>query len=177
VTSRKRIGEAATRIILEHPAGIRWAELFRAVSKALPDENQNTIVGSLHHFRNNLPEGILRPDRGIYASAAAPPELAHAELTDTSADVRRSEESFYQPFADWLVGELEEATVAEVLGGNSVGGKWGTPDVIGLFQPRRTDPIQFTEEVVAVEIKVDTTSLITAFGQACAYSYLHIGFT
>ena len=49
------------------------------------------------------------------------------------------------------------------------GGKWGTPDVVGLYEARSSDPIKFTTEVVAAEIKIDTQSLIVAFGQACAY--------
>lgn len=167
-TSRKRVADAATQIIMAHPSGIRWADLHRGVRKALPDENPNTIVGSLHHYRNHLPDGILRPDRGIYAPGDSA-DARHAEGSEQTGASRHREEDFYQSFADWLVGELEEATQAHVIGGNALGSKWGTPDVIGLFQPRRTDPIQFTEEVVAAEIKVDTNSLIVAFGQACAY--------
>jgi len=168
VTSRKRVADVATQIITDHPSGIRWAELHRGVRKALPDENPNTIVGALHHYRNNLPDGIIRPDRGLYA-VGNESERPSSEVREVAPTGRYREADFYQPFADWLVGDLEEATLAVAIGGSGMGGKWATPDVVGLFQPRKTDPIQFTEEVVAAEIKVDTNSLIVAFGQACAY--------
>ena len=47
--------------------------------------------------------------------------------------------------------------------------KWGTPDVIGIREPRKSDIIKFPTEIVTAEIKLDSASLITAFGQACAY--------
>ena len=162
-TARKRVADAALAIIKANPSGVRWTDLSRGVAKVLPDENRNTIVGSLHHFRNHLPPGVTRPDRGVYAigdvSATSPP----------IPNNRYRESDFYQPFADWLVGDLEEATRAEPIGGNGAGGKWGTPDVIGLYEARPSDPIKFTTEVVAAEIKIDTQSLIVGFGQACAY--------
>ena len=79
------------------------------------------------------------------------------------------EEQFYEPFAEWLVGELEECTKAISLGGNRFGGKWGTPDVIGVRESRKSDVIKFATEIVSAEIKLDVYGLITAFGQACAY--------
>lgn len=167
-TIRKRVAEAAEAAVRRSPEGIRWADLHRHVSKELPGENANTITGSLQHFARNLPLGIHKPDRGLYAvQGAEEPKEEAPQSTPAATKIR--EQNFYEPFAAWLVGELEEATKAVAIGGNAGGGKWGTPDVIGLYSPRKTDPIQFTEEVVAVEIKIDTQSLITAFGQACAY--------
>lgn len=163
-TSRKQVAEVAAKIIRSNPSGVRWADLSKQVRAALPLINPNTITGSLHHFRNHLPEDIVRPDRGVYAIQGNVDEA-----TAEPAGAKHREHDFYEPFAEWLVNDLEEATAAHAIGGNGAGGKWGTPDVIGLFQPRKTDAIQFTEEVVAVEIKIDTASLIVAFGQACAY--------
>jgi hypothetical protein len=168
-TNRKQVADVAAKIIRSNPSGIRWAELSGQVRAALPLINPNTITGSLHHFRNHLPDDIVRPDRGLYAvQGNSEDSLGEAQASAVSPS-KHKEQAFYQPFADWLVNDLEEATKAHAIGGNSAGGKWGTPDVIGLFQPRKTDAIQFTEEVVAVEIKIDTASLIVAFGQACAY--------
>lgn len=166
-TARKRVADTARRIIEANPTGIRWADLHRAVRTALPDENPNTVNGSLHHFRSHLPPGVSRPGRGVYAiddSAAEEPVLPLMP-----AVAKHREMDFYRPFAEFLVGDLEEATRAEPIGGNGAGGKWGTPDVIGLYEARPSDPIKFTTEVVAAEIKIDTQSLIVAFGQACAY--------
>ncbi|MEH6421224.1 hypothetical protein [Pseudomonas sp. CGJS7] len=166
-TARKRVADAALKIVTANPTGIRWADLARAVAAALPDENRNTITGSLHTFRNNLPPGITRPDRGVYALGdSASHEPAPASV---STATKHRESAFYKPFALWLENDLEEVTVAKPIGGNGAGGKWGTPDVIGLYEARPSDPIKFPTEVLAVEIKIDTQSLITAFGQACAY--------
>lgn len=166
-TARKRVADAALELIEANPDGIRWADLFRGVERALPGEKKNTIVGSLHHFRNHLPAGVSRPDRGVYAMMNISAQAATPAGVGAAAKVRESD--FYQPIADWLVVDLEEATRAEPIGGNRAGEKWGTPDVIGLYEARPSDPIKFTTEVVAVEIKIDTHQLIIAFGQACAY--------
>ena len=67
-----------------------------------------------------------------------------------------------------MVNELEECTEAIPLGGNKLGDKWGTPDVVGVLKPSISDIIKDLE-IITAEIKIDTSSLITAFGQACAY--------
>ena len=79
------------------------------------------------------------------------------------------EEDFYRPFANWLENEVEEATIAIPLGGNKFGNKWGTPDVVGKKESKRSDIIKGGTEIVSAEIKSNTSQLITAFGQACAY--------
>jgi hypothetical protein len=79
------------------------------------------------------------------------------------------EEDFYEPFANWLVNELEECTKAIPVGGNTLKDKWGTPDVVGIREARRSDIIKPPTEIVAAELKIEIGGLITAFGQACAY--------
>ena len=90
----------------------------------------------------------------------------------------KHEENFYESFAEFLQApkkeedvRLDECTKAVDWGGNKSGGKWGTPDVVGVFSPKFGDRIKFTDEIVSAEIKTDGSSqaLITAFGQACAY--------
>ncbi|RCS30162.1 hypothetical protein DEO45_08870 [Rhodanobacter denitrificans] len=169
-TIRKRVADILTDAIKASPSGMRWAELHRTAERALPAENQNSIHGSIHYFASHLPDEISKPERGLYVyGAETPTELNSLGEPAVASISRLKEHDFYQPFADWLKDEVEEATVAVPLGGNCLGTKWGTPDVIALFQPRRTDPIKFSEEVIAAEIKTDTNQLIVAFGQACAY--------
>ena len=79
------------------------------------------------------------------------------------------EEDFYSPFADWLKDELEDVTKAIPLGGNRFKDKWGTPDVIGKRDSRPSDIVKQPIEIVSAEIKTNSSQLITAFGQACAY--------
>lgn len=78
------------------------------------------------------------------------------------------EEQFYEPFADWL-REEDEVTAAVALGGSSMKGKWGTPDVVGLYRARASHAIQFPPEIVTAEVKVNPGEAVTAFGQAVAY--------
>ncbi len=79
------------------------------------------------------------------------------------------EEDFYGPFADWLVNELEDCTKAIPLGGNRFKDKWGTPDVVGKNESKRSDIIQGPVEIVSAEIKTDANQFSTAFGQTCSY--------
>ncbi|MSR07676.1 MAG: hypothetical protein EXR93_11510 [Gemmatimonadetes bacterium] len=94
-----------------------------------------------------------------------------AAITPTKQPTKEKirEEEFYEPFADWLVNELEECTKAIPVGGAVFKDKWGTPDVIGIREPRKSDIIKFPTEIVTAEVKIDAAGLITAFGQACAY--------
>ena len=79
-----------------------------------------------------------------------------------------TEQDFYGSFAEWLV-ENDEVTVASALGGSSLGGKWGTPDVIGVLKPRAQDIFKFEPQIVTAEIKAVPTQPVVAFGQAVAY--------
>lgn len=79
------------------------------------------------------------------------------------------ESDFYKSFADWIVNELEECTKAIPVGGNIFKDRWGTPDVIGIREPRKSDIVKFPTEIISAEMKIDTYNLITAFGQACSY--------
>jgi len=76
---------------------------------------------------------------------------------------------FYQPFADWLM-TMKECKIAKPLGGSQLKDKWATPDVVGTTISSRGDGSQFPMEIVAAEIKPEKSQLVTAFGQACAYS-------
>ncbi|WP_369929126.1 hypothetical protein [Xanthomonas sp. NCPPB 2632] len=79
-----------------------------------------------------------------------------------------TEQDFYDSFAEWLQ-ENDEATVAKSLGGSSLGGKWGTPDVIGVLKARAQDIFKFEPQIVTAEIKAVPSQPVVAFGQAVAY--------
>lgn len=168
-----RIFKKAVEIISAAPEGVRYAELRRQLEIALPDIKHNTMSGGIQAFRIKLPKEIQHVSRGMYrhisfADTAEPPATPRRQATTPTA-ARIKEEDFYSAFAEWLKEELEECTKAIPLGGNRFGGKWGTPDVIGIRAPDRGDLIQFQEEFTSAEIKLDTQDLITAFGQACSY--------
>jgi hypothetical protein len=80
-----------------------------------------------------------------------------------------TEEKFYEPFADWLRVDADEVVESMTLGGASFKSKWGTPDVVGAYKPRKSDFVQFDLEIVTAEIKIDPSQSVVALGQVCAH--------
>lgn len=169
------IGEKITNLALEqlkrHPDGIRYAELVRLILATDPSLKMNTIHGTVWDLATRLPDKVYKPSRGLFRLV----EFRDKDTDQLKADLvpkpskKTKEEDFYVPFADWLVNDLEECTKAISLGGNRFRDKWGTPDVIGKRESRKSDILQAPTEIVSAEIKTDVSQLVTAFGQACAY--------
>lgn len=170
-TSTGKVMAKAREALLDAPNGIRWAQLHRLMEAAFPDIPPNTIHGALYKFRTELPPDIYQPSKGLYRHVKFREEVPAEEtpLTLKPAVSKIKEEVFYGPFADWLINELEECTSAIAVGGNTFKDKWGTPDVIGIREARRSDIIKPPTEIVAAEVKLDLNGLITAFGQCCSY--------
>lgn len=170
MTIRERIIEKAIALLQDEEHGIRFSEFRRKIREALPDISLNTIGGTIWNLEVQRPDAVYKPARGLYLAARFRPSSG-LEPTKTSPPTTEKikEESFYELFAEWLVNELEECTKAIAVGGNVFKDKWGTPDVIGVREPRKSDIIKFPTEIVTAEIKIDMYGLITAFGQACAY--------
>jgi hypothetical protein len=166
MTNKDKIIAKALDFLKAVPKGMRYTMLVEQISAALPDIPKNTIHGTIWNLDVQIPDKISKPVRGLYLlteySEKGGPEPPHPP-------VRVKEEEFYESFADWLVNELEECTKAIAVGGNVFKDKWGTPDVIGIREPKKSDIVKLTTEIVSAEIKLDTSGLITAFGQACAY--------
>jgi hypothetical protein len=170
MTNREKIVSQAIAILKDIPQGIRYSDFVRQVHGALPQIPKNTIHGVIWNLEVKEAQHVFKPARGMYL---------HTKYRDTTEAVepksvypakeKTQESAFYEPFADWLINELEECTKAIPVGGNVFKDKWGTPDVIGIREPRKSDIIKFPTEIVTAEIKLDSTNLITAFGQACAY--------
>ena len=166
MTSTERVIARAKHLIEATPTGVRYSELHKQISAEFADIPPNTVHGALHRFRSDLPTTIYLPVRGLYMHVKYQP----GEPKPGSTKRRKvNEEDFYEPFADWLVNELEECTKAIPVGGNTFRDKWGTPDIIGIREAKRSDIIKPPTEIVAAELKLDVSGLITAFGQACAY--------
>ncbi|GFZ94176.1 hypothetical protein [Sphingobium fuliginis] len=179
--NRKQI-EDATRAVLErHPGGVRWAEVLKAVSAEHPETPFNSIRGATHHLFQRG-DGIVKIARGTYqlvryADADAAETVAQDEAiaaepvaieNATTDSALLSEQDFYASFAEWLE-ENDEVTDAGALGGSVLGGKWGTPDVIGVLKPRAQDIFKFEPQIVTAEIKAVPGQPVVAFGQAVAY--------
>jgi len=166
-TIAEQITAKALELRAQKPEGMRYSELCRA----LLDTGQwkpNTIHGTIWDLHTRLAKQVSKPSKGLYRLTRFGPPVEPESPTVAEEKSRIKEEAFYKPFADWLV-QQEECTQAIPLGGNKFKDKWGTPDVIGKRESRRTDIVHAPLEIISAEIKPDTTQLVTAFGQACAY--------
>ena len=169
---REVIRKKALEMLDGRPTGIRYSELVRLLHDALPEIPINTIHGSVWNLDAALPAAVHKPARGVFkATRFRETELPPEEITSPPPTVEAgpTEEDFYEPFADWLTKELEECTKAIPFGGNRFKDKWGTPDVLGIREPKKSDIIKPPTEIISAEIKLDKAGLIVAFGQACAY--------
>lgn len=164
ITKKEKITTKALEIIKSNSDGIRYSDLVKRIREELPDIPIKTIHGTICKLDTEIPKEVYKPIRGLFRHVT----FKEVEIGKEKVE-KIAEEDFYQPFAEWLVRELEDCTKAIPLGGNKFKDKWGTPDVIGIREPRKSDIIKPPTEIVSAEIKVDTKDLITAFGQACSY--------
>ena len=162
---KSRIRKLAVQIIKGYPGGIRYSDLTKQIKQRDSSLNTNTIRGSIYDLDTHIEE-VEKPSRGVYRIAVT--DSGSSASTGPSSTTPQ-EKKFYGPFADWLENDLEDVTKAIPLGGNKFKDKWGTPDVIGKRDSRRSDIVRQPTEIVSAEIKTNSNQLITAFGQACAY--------
>lgn len=165
-TRHEKIRRKALEILENNPNGVRYSDLVRQINEAFSEIPINTVHGGIWDLDKKFPDKVYKPARGIFRL------IKHKDLEikeEIEAPIKVKEEDFYQPFADWLINEMEEATKAISLGGNKFKDKWGTPDVIGVRESKKSDIIKTTTEIISAEIKSDILNLITAFGQACSY--------
>ena len=171
MTNAEKVIQKAVELIDACPAGKRYSALVKEISLVFPDMPVNTIYGSLYKFRCELPTTVYQPSRGLYRALKYKDEgdQKDTEVAKKLKHEKIREEDFYDAFGDWLINELEECTKVVSVGGNRFKDKWGTPDVVGVREARRSDIIKPPTEIVSAEIKLDPANLITAFGQACSY--------
>lgn len=171
MTSTEKVIQEAVELVDSSQPGKRYSDLIREISTTFPNIPVNTIHGSIHKLRTELPATIYQPSRGLYR-AVKYREQGERQAAEVSKKLKKEkirEEDFYDAFGEWLINELEECTRSISVGGNRFKDKWGTPDVVGVREARRSDIIKPPTEIVSAEIKLDPTNLITAFGQACSY--------
>lgn len=175
--NRKEIQARAKEILEENTGGMRWGEILKLIKADAPETPPNSIHGAIQNlFQDN--DEIVKVARGTYQLAKyADADAFEAQAEDNATATKPvsskgkisiTEQDFYESFATWLE-ENDEATVASELGGSSFGGKWGTPDVIGVLKPRAQDIFKFEPQIVTAEIKAVPGQPVVAFGQAVAY--------
>jgi len=168
VPVKDRIVAAALEVLMTSPSGLSTGALITA-TKSKVAASRVAIERTVSRLPKLAPEKVEKPYWGFYRYRRSSDGTAVPRGKDKVREPSGSEKDFYRPFAEWLLHETEECTKAVPLGASSFGTKWGTPDVIGILQKKRTDPVEFPPEIVSAEIKTDDRDLITAFGQACAY--------
>lgn len=170
MTNRARISQKAVELLTHEQEGLHYSILIQKVQAALPDIPINTIRGAVVGLVDYKPMDVYKPARGLfqhtmYSDGAVPSDAGPS----VPVVAKPKEEDFYSSFAEYLTEDLEECTKCIPLGGCKFKDKWGTPDVIGIRKSRESDIVKFPTEIITAEIKIETGSLITAFGQACSY--------
>jgi hypothetical protein len=176
--NRAEIKAKARAILEQHPTGIRWTDLLRAVEKDDPETPHNSVHGGVHNFLKTEKD-VVKIAKGTYLLAqffgTIEPFLAEPEGKPGSGGSAPAqlpthlEHQYYEAFADWLADDLDEVNHAVAVGGNILKGKWGTPDVIGVLKPKSSDLVKFEPQIVSAEIKTDPNAPVVAFGQSVAY--------
>ncbi|MGD0092275.1 MAG: hypothetical protein ABSE73_20355 [Planctomycetota bacterium] len=168
--STQGIRELGLDIIRKKPGGIRYKELVAAIQAASPETPWDAIRWNVWDMQRKFPKDVAKPSRGLFMPVAAMGEGDNTpdSLVSTKAG-KLKESDFYQPFAEWLKSDLDEATDALALGGSGLKGKWGTPDVVGVYKPLASNLIKFDLEILSGEVKIDPQQPVVAFGQAVGY--------
>jgi len=168
-TRRELIQSKAIEILRNNSQGVRYSRLVNDIKASFPEIPVNTIHGTVWNLDATKPNEVYKAGRGLFRHTSFKDTQIVSEESVAQPTSEINEEDFYQSFADYLVNDLEECTKAKPLGGNVFRDRWGTPDVIGIEESKRSDIVKHEIVIVSAEIKTDTSGLITAFGQACAY--------
>ena len=161
----------------DRPDGVRFTELVDALQRQHPERTAKAIGNDIVGLDRALPTQVYKLSKGLYRhcrfrqedSASGPQESHKVGTRQRGGHPPVPEQHFYSSFANWLRDDLEEVTHVIVLGGNTFRDRWGTPDVLGKFESKRSDVVKGLTVIVASELKVDVADLLKGFGQACAY--------
>ena len=166
-TQGNLIRNKAVELLKNNPEGLRYSELMGELHNIFPDVPLKSIPATLWNLNITRSKEVYKPTRGLFKYRF----LGEEEISEITQEppLAVQEEDFYEPFANWLKIDLGECSEAVALGGNYLGKKWGTPDVIGIYKPSIKDVIKFQPEIISAEIKINPSEPIIAFGQAIAY--------
>ena len=165
----KEIQETARKIVLSYPDGIRYTELASKIQEQMSNANLNTIGAQIRQLPGIFPEFIEKPSRGLYKPIEELDDQQKSTAQDEEKESNTKEEEIYEPFANFLTDDLEECSTAVAVGSMRANGKWGNPDVVGIYKPLAHHVVKFEPEIISAEIKVSLNDNLTGFGQAVAY--------
>ena len=166
----KRTLDVAEEILSrdENAQGLRLAELAKLVQRKLRGLGIDMIRSSLSSKLARERKDITKPERGLYVyqSHTQRPRVPGVRVV---SKLKEGVE-LYRQVAVWLL-DKDECTQAIPLGGKTLGSKWTTPDVIGMYESEQQDLVRSATEVTTAEIKTrpSWSELVTGFGQACSY--------
>lgn len=169
MTKKEIITRKAFELLQQNPDGLRYSLLIKQANEFYPDIPTNTFHGTLWNLDVRFPDKVTKPTRGHFKLIVNGNGQPITETTKVQQIAKIKEEDFYQAFADYIVNDLEECTKAIALGKSKFKDKWTTPDVIGKRVSRPSDIVTLPTEIVSAEIKINTSDLVTAFGQSCSY--------
>ena len=124
-TIGERITEKAFELLDGIPEGLRYSDLVRRILDLDGTFKQNTVHGTVWNLDERFPDRVYKPSRGLFRLTkyrGADTDQLKEELVPKQPK-KYKEEDFYEPFADWLVNEMEECTKAIALGGNRFRGR------------------------------------------------------
>jgi hypothetical protein len=167
----QEVKRKAVELLKQNPGGINYANLAKRIAELDPSLTKGQIAGQIYNLDRTHSDEVYKPSRGLFRLVEYRDENTDSLKTEfvQKPPTQIREQDFYEAFAQYLLNVLEDCTKAIPLGGKKFQDKWGTPDVIGIWQSKQTDILRGETEIVSAEIKIDGSSLITAFGQACAY--------
>ena len=61
-----QINTTALKIVRQHPSGIRWVDLNKAIQKAHPDFHPKTINGCVWKLVENFPNQVAKHEKGLF---------------------------------------------------------------------------------------------------------------
>jgi hypothetical protein len=108
-TTKEKIIEKAIEIIKSKPDGIRYSDLVKEIHKKYPRIPIKTIDGTVWNLEARVQNEVYKPARGLFRHVSFREKEINKEEQKPSAEVEDIKEAdFYEPFARWLVDELEE---------------------------------------------------------------------
>lgn len=176
----------------KYPEGILRPALIQSVCQAT-GANEVTVGGDLDRMRHDPKFGISFRKEGraycLFLSDRTLTATTDSELPGKSVgatadqipekktrDYEKLEAKYYEPLAKWLRDNKQiRCSKAVVVGSNSMGEKWGTPDVVGRYEVK-TEFVRFADEILFCEVKADPSkdAALIGFSQSMIYGkYCH----
>lgn len=111
--SGKEIQKVARSIIAASPGGIRYSALIDKILERSPETPWNTASGSIWNLDSLYPGEITKPSRGLFVAGGNGESegvvVGNTEQVEPTG-VKIKESDFYEPFAQYLKNDLDEAT-------------------------------------------------------------------